>query len=116
MTVRHAGPQALAAERSSVPPGHVRGGPGLVDEDEARGVEIGRTTPDVASGCPASPARPRARSFFARDPPPGKEAPQAAVAHCHAAGRERSPQLLESDVRSGFDKAEDQASTGLDTS
>ena len=29
MTVRHAGPQALAAERSSVPPGHVRGGPGL---------------------------------------------------------------------------------------
>src|SRR3954447_19546129 len=40
MTVRHAGPQALAAERSSVPPGHVRGGPGLVDEDEARGVEI----------------------------------------------------------------------------
>src|SRR5215204_3905745 len=75
-----------------------------------------RTTPDVASGCPASPARPRARSFFARDPPPGKEAPQAAVAHCHAAGRERSPQLLESDVRSGFDKAEDQASTGLDTS
>ena len=40
MAVRHAGPQALAAERSSVPPGHVRGGPGLVDEDEARGVEI----------------------------------------------------------------------------
>ena len=40
MTVRHAGPQALAAERSSVPPGHVGGGPGLVDEDEARGVEI----------------------------------------------------------------------------
>ena len=53
---------------------------------------------------------------MARDPPPGKEAPQAAVAHCHAAGRERSPQLLASDVRSGFDKAEDQASTGLDTS
>ena len=40
MPVRHAGPQALAAERSSVPPGHVRRGPGLVDEDEARGVEI----------------------------------------------------------------------------
>ena len=40
MTVRHAGPQALAAERSSVAAGHVRGGPGLVDEDEARGVEI----------------------------------------------------------------------------
>ena len=40
MAVRHAGPQALAAERSSVPPGHVRGGPGLVDEDQARGVEL----------------------------------------------------------------------------
>ena len=42
MTVRHAGPQVMAAERSSVPPGDVSGGRGLVDEEEARGVEIER--------------------------------------------------------------------------
>lgn len=40
MAMRHAGPQALAAGRSSVPPCHVRRGPGLVDEDEARRIEI----------------------------------------------------------------------------
>src|SRR5829696_2657367 len=50
MTVRHAGPQALAAERSSVPPGHVRGGPGLVDEDVAGLRLTGLVAPFVLDG------------------------------------------------------------------
>src|SRR5215204_2852834 len=117
MTVRHAGPQALAAERSSIPPGHVRRGPGLVDEDEARGVEIKLLVePDGASGCRAFPARRRARSFFARDPPPGKEAPQGAVADRESAPRERTSQLLDRDVRGLLDEAEYQRRTCLDLS
>jgi hypothetical protein len=38
--MRHAGPQALAPGRSSVAAGHVGRGPGLIDEHEARRVEI----------------------------------------------------------------------------
>src|SRR3954453_17956395 len=73
-----------------------------------------RTPPAAASGCPACPARPRARSFFARDPPPGKETPDRAVAHHDAAGGKRSAYLLERDVRRLVDKAQDQTSPGLD--
>ena len=40
MAMRHAGPQALAPGRSSVAAGHVGRGPGLIDEHEARRVEI----------------------------------------------------------------------------
>ena len=40
MPMRHAGPQALAPGRSSVAAGHVGRGPGLIDEHEARRVEI----------------------------------------------------------------------------
>ena len=40
MPMRHASPQALAPGRSSVAAGHVGRGPGLIDEDEARRVEI----------------------------------------------------------------------------
>ena len=40
MAMRHAGSQALAPGRSSVAASHVGRGPGLVDEDEARRVEI----------------------------------------------------------------------------
>src|SRR5215203_1001258 len=38
--MRHASPQALPARGPSVAPGHVRGGPGLVDEHQPRRVEI----------------------------------------------------------------------------
>src|SRR5215212_8855834 len=40
MTVGHAGSQALATQRPSVTPGHVGGGPGLVHEHEALGIEV----------------------------------------------------------------------------
>ena len=40
MSVRNADPQALTARRATVTPRHVGGGPGLVDEDQALGVEI----------------------------------------------------------------------------
>ena len=39
MAVRHADPQTLAARSPSVAAGHVGGGPGLVDEHQALGVE-----------------------------------------------------------------------------
>ena len=41
MTVRHAGPEPLAARASAVATRHVGRGPRLVDEDEAFGIEIG---------------------------------------------------------------------------
>src|SRR6187200_2922804 len=117
--MRHAGPQALAPGRSSVAAGHVGRGPGLIDEDEARRVEIKaarRTTPAVVSGRPACPARPRVRSFFARDPSPREETPERAVADREATARECSPQLLERDIRLLLDKREDQAGPRLDAS
>jgi hypothetical protein len=40
MTVRNADPQALTARSATVTARHVGGGPGLVDEDQALGVEI----------------------------------------------------------------------------
>ena len=40
MAVRHAGPEALTAGRSSVAPGHAGRGPGLVDEHQTFRVEI----------------------------------------------------------------------------
>ena len=40
MAVRHADAQALAAPAAAVRAGHLRRGPGLVDEDETLGVEI----------------------------------------------------------------------------
>ena len=68
-----------------------------------------RTTPAVVSGRPACLARPRVRSFFARDPSPREETPERAVADREAAARECSPQLLERDIRRLLDKREDQA-------
>ena len=41
MAVRHADPQALAARGAAVGAGHVGRRPGLVDEDQALGIEIG---------------------------------------------------------------------------
>jgi hypothetical protein len=38
--MRHANPQTAPPRGPSVTPGHVGRGPGLVDEDEPRGVEI----------------------------------------------------------------------------
>ena len=38
--VRHADPQTPAARGTSITPGHVRGSPGLVDEDQPFGIEI----------------------------------------------------------------------------
>ena len=40
MPVRHADPQALARGAPAMAARHVGRGPGLVDEDEARGIEI----------------------------------------------------------------------------
>ena len=40
MSVRNADPQALTARSATVTARHVGGGPGLVDEDQALGVEI----------------------------------------------------------------------------
>ena len=40
MAVRHARPQALSPGRPAVASGHVGRGPGLVDKDEALGIEI----------------------------------------------------------------------------
>ena len=40
MSVRHADPQALPTQGSPIAPGHVGGGPGLVDEHEARRIEV----------------------------------------------------------------------------
>ncbi len=40
MAVGNAGPQALASRCSTVAPGHVGGGPGLVNEDQAFRVEV----------------------------------------------------------------------------
>jgi len=40
MTVGNADPQTLAAMSATVPARHVGGGPGLVNEDQALGVEI----------------------------------------------------------------------------
>src|SRR5881275_703375 len=102
MTVRHARPQALATERSSVPPGHVRGGPGLVDKDQARGVEIELLVEPLLTS--PQDVRPlllgRVRGLFLRViRPPGKEAPQAAVAT--ATPRAASAVRSSSRVRSG---------------
>jgi hypothetical protein len=41
VAVRHADAQALAARGAAVGSGHVGLGPGLVDEDQPRGVEVG---------------------------------------------------------------------------
>jgi len=38
--MRHANPQPPTPERPSVTPGHVGGGPGLIDEHQPRGVEV----------------------------------------------------------------------------
>ncbi len=40
MSVRHARAQSLAAPAAPMPTRHVGGGPGLVDEDEALGIEV----------------------------------------------------------------------------
>ena len=40
MPVRHAGPQSFAAWCSAIATRHVRGCPGLIDEDELLGIEI----------------------------------------------------------------------------
>src|SRR3954453_7124793 len=39
MTVRDSSPQSQTARTSTIAPRHVRGGPGLVDEDQAIGIE-----------------------------------------------------------------------------
>ena len=41
MAMRNRGATALAAGAAPAQPGHLGGGPGLVDEDELRGVELG---------------------------------------------------------------------------
>src|SRR3954451_5840030 len=40
LRLHHANPQTPTPQRSSVAPGHVGGGPGLVDEDQPLGIEI----------------------------------------------------------------------------
>ena len=47
MAVREAHPQALAFGAPPVTAGHVGGGPGLVDEDEAFGFEVDLTVEPV---------------------------------------------------------------------
>ena len=69
-----------------------------------------------SSGRPACLARPRVRSFFARDPSPREETPERAVADREAAARECSSQLLERDIRRLLDKREDQAGPRLNAS
>ena len=117
--MRHAGPQALAPGRSSVAAGHVGRGPGLIDEHEARRVEIKlivETIPAVVSGRQACLTRPRVRSFFARDPSPREETPELAVADRETAARECSSRLIERDNRHLLDKREDQAGPRLNAS
>jgi hypothetical protein len=41
MAVGHAGNETLAARRSPIVPNHLGRDRGLVDEDEARGIELG---------------------------------------------------------------------------
>src|SRR6185369_8167613 len=48
--MRHRSPQPQAARTPAIAPRHVRGGPGLVDEDQALGVESGLTTDEHTSG------------------------------------------------------------------
>ena len=62
MAVRDLVDEALAARRPSVEPGQVRFGPGLVDEDEAGGVDA------ALIGSPARPMSAYVRPvLFARD-------------------------------------------------
>ena len=50
MTVRDRSPQPQAARAPAIAARHVRGGPSLVDEDQAIGVESGLTTDEHTSG------------------------------------------------------------------
>ena len=50
MTVRDRSPQPQAARAPAIAARHVRGGPSLVDEDQAIGVESGLTTDEHAPG------------------------------------------------------------------
>src|SRR3954454_22615758 len=50
VTVRDGSPQPQAARTPAIAPRHVRGGPGLVDEDQAIGVESGLAANEHTSG------------------------------------------------------------------
>ena len=111
MAVRHADPQALAAQGPAVGPGHVGRGPGLVDEDEPLGIEVELGVEPglaAASGCRDGPARWHARSFFARDRMAGEEALERAEAEGMSPLRKRRAQLLDGDVRRLRQQREDQ--------
>jgi hypothetical protein len=47
MTMRHADPEPFATRAAAAAARHVGRGPGLVDEDEAFGIEIGLTVEPV---------------------------------------------------------------------
>ena len=48
--MRHRSPQPQAARTPTIAPRHVRGGPRLVDEDQAVGVESGLAADEDAPG------------------------------------------------------------------
>ena len=50
MTVRNTSPQPQTARTPAIAARHVRGGPGLVDEDQAIGVESGLAADEHTSG------------------------------------------------------------------
>ena len=77
MSVRNADPKTLTSRSATVTARNVGGGPGLVDEDQALGVEIELPfEPGLAllRDVGAAVARKRARSFFARDRVTSEEA------------------------------------------
>ena len=96
--------QAFAAAAAAVAASHLGRSHGLVDEDQAFGIEIAglRTRPRAASECQVGLARPHARSFFARDGVAGEEAPDRAIAEGHAFVGERLAQLFDRHVGRRF--------------
>ena len=54
--MRHAGPASLSARRPAAQPGHLGRGAGLVDKDQARGIEVRlRVEPGVPPGQDVGP-------------------------------------------------------------
>jgi hypothetical protein len=84
VAVRDADRQGFAAAAAAIGPSHVGRSPGLVDKDQAFGIEIELAFEPglrVASRCRGDPARRRVRSFFAHDGVAGEEAADRPVAN-----------------------------------
>ena len=103
MAMRHADPQALAAERSAVAPGHVGGGPCLVDEDQPLRVEIELILEPLLTSLQDVGAIlfGRVRGLFLRVIRGGRRSAGACRSRRQGRGPRARPQLLESDVRRG---------------